>query len=93
LATFTKLPAIVLITVGGSLVGAIASADLGPLTLEVGQTQLTVLCAVAGALFALTGSCLASEYAEARDKNQRQLDRLTKLKLLISPATRDDRGR
>jgi hypothetical protein len=86
---FTKLPAIVAITVGGSLVGIIASADLGPLTLEFGQTQLTIVCAVTGALFALTGGCLASEYADTRVKNQRQLERLTKLKSLIAPAIHD----
>jgi len=90
---FTKWPAIVVITVGGTLVGAIASADLGPLTLEFGQTQLTVVCALTGALFSLTGGCFASEYAEAREKNQRQFDKLTKLTSLIAPAIHDDRGR
>jgi hypothetical protein len=82
--SFTKLSATTLIVLGGSLAGIIAGWELAPLTLELRATHLATVCGVGGALFALSGVCFASECAEARAANQRQIARLTKLNLQIA---------
>jgi hypothetical protein len=73
-----------MVVLGGSLVGIIAGWELAPLTLQFQATELAIVCGVGGALFALSVVCFASEYAEARAENQRQIARLTRLNLLIA---------
>jgi hypothetical protein len=89
--SFAKLSATTMIILGGSLVGIIAGWELAPLTLELRATHLATVCGVGGALFALSGVCFASECAEARAANQRQIARLTRLNLLIAQSFVVDR--
>jgi hypothetical protein len=90
--SISKMSATAVIVAGGTLVGVIAGWDLAPMTLELGATQLATTCAVIGALFTLTGCCYASECAEARSENQRQLARLTRLNFLVAKEIRKDRS-
>jgi hypothetical protein len=72
------------IIVGGTMAGMIAGWELAPLKLELQALHLTTLCGVGGALFALSASCFAVEFAEARAANQRFLSQLAKLNLQLT---------
>jgi hypothetical protein len=80
-----------MIVVGGSLVGIIAGWELAPLALELRATHVAAVCGVAGALFALSGACFASECAEARTANQRQIARLAQINVLSARFIREER--
>ncbi len=82
--TVNKLAATAIIGVGGALTGAIPGLDLGPLTLELSREYLALLGAAGGGLFALTGCCIATEHAQARAKNKKQLARLSRIAALAA---------
>ena len=77
--TKSKWAAIAIIGAGGAQVGAMGGWNLAPLTLELGRDNLGAIGATVGVLLALAGCCCASEYAEARAENQRQLTVLRRL--------------
>lgn len=91
--SLAKLSASTMIVLGGSLVGMIAGWELAPMTLDLRATHFATVCGVAGALLALSGAYFASECAEARAANQRQIARLTRLNLLIARSIAAERQR
>src|SRR5262245_42280601 len=82
----TKVAATIFIGAGGALAGVLGGWNLGPVTVELSREQLSLVGALGGALLALTGSCCAIEYAQARDQNEKHLVRLKRLAALTQPA-------
>ena len=83
MAHAAKLLAGLVITVGGGLSGVMSGSSLGPIRLEVERMHLEWVGAGCGALLALVGCCLATEYSKARDRNRayiRQMKRLASLR-------------
>jgi len=78
-----KLVAGLVITVGGALSGVMSGSSLGPIRLELERMQMEWVGAACGALLAVIGCCLATEYNKARDRNRayiRQMRRLASLR-------------
>jgi hypothetical protein len=77
--TKSKWAAIAIIGAGGAMVGVMFGWNLAPLTVELGHDHLVAIGAAAGVLLALGGCGLASEHAQARARNQKQLEMLRRL--------------
>lgn len=75
----TKLAAMLAIGGGGALTGIMGGWNSGPVRLELNQDELALLGAAGGVLLAAIGCYLASEYADARAKNQMYLRILKRL--------------
>lgn len=75
----SKLTAMLAIGGGGALVGTMSGWNSGPVRLELNQEELAILGAAGGVLLAAVGCYLASEYAEARARNQMYLRILKRL--------------
>jgi hypothetical protein len=82
--SFTKLAAMSIIALGGALVGVIGGWNFGSLTIDLNQQELASLGAGGGVTLAVIGCFLASEYAEARARNQQHLIVLKRLPTMLA---------
>jgi hypothetical protein len=72
------------IALGGALVGVIGGWNFGSLTIDLSQEELASLGAAGGVVLAVIGCFLASEYADARARNQQHLIVLRRLPTMLA---------
>lgn len=93
MTSMIKLAAIAVIAAGGTLAGVIGGWNFGPLTLQLGPEELAMVGGACGIFLAVVGCCLASEYADARARNQVYLTVLRRLAGVIGCRRRKEFSR